>query len=1122
MTKKTWIIIASLFLVILFLGFVSSFYCYDLKEIDSSKVCDGNCNCDSCEDENNCPDDCTDTCSSLGYECGWYTICDKSKYCGGCDYDEDCIMGTCYPYCDPCYNKECYQGDVWCYDCHGNPDHVFHTCWGDTPICHIDDCVECLADPDCGDYETCNANHECVECTPNCAGKQCGDDGCGGTCPPGCSGSKPECDTSTGKCVKCITGSTRCSGGELQQCVSETWITQTTCDDVKTQNEGCKKQEESCVSYSPGVAACEWGVWEVQTGLVCSTTSYCSGNGYYDGKTCSSSGTCTSGYNYHACSGSTPYCSVDVECVECTSSSHCTAVDYRYGGDPNYCQKREDSCFANECEWGSWTSINKGKVCSSTNFCSGDGYYDGKTCSSGGTCSENYGYTACPDASCSSDGDGTYTALGDSVCSAGKCTTQSSTDCGAYACSGTSCATSCTSNANCASSYVCEGGTCDLCTLSSASWSVSTAREGETVTLNVIGSHCAGKTITFKIYDKNDNPIDTLTHTYSSTDWDVEWISGGSPYYFKALFASEAAMSGDLIVTGCGDGIINGNETCDGSDTGGCHQCDMDTGIDPETCVCAEYCGDGTVQTPNDNGFDEKCDNVPGCTGCVWVPEGFWADSDGDEIATKAVVLDTTTIYMALKYTGFASGTPVSFEIREQDLLSSDYIKTIDDTTNSAGAATAEWIPTQEDMDKTTDYNKFFFIVKDGSENEIVRSGYLDITIKEENICEFVSSCSDYVTEDECEGDAELCGVAEASIGGTLPGGATCGQEGFECDCYWDGSKCGPRWIYAGYCGDGFVAKWTGEQCEDDSDITLECTDWDDFTGGDLHCINCIINTNDCALNQDTDDDGIPDGEDSDMDGDGIPDSEDPDIDGDGIPNEDDPYPYAPGGDTDTDGDGIPDYLDPDMDGDGIPNDEDPDIDGDGIPNEDDPYPYVPNDTDTDGDGIPDNQDPDIDGDGIPNGEDPYPYTPDDIGLLCGNGWIDLGEQCESDADLTGVSCSDFDDYTGEGLFCNSNCLADTSDCEGGEIGGSCSYLQTEENECDEEPLNLFTYSWTGVWDGVESGDAYLECIAGGRATIECPAQVQLPFFGFYNVIIALVAIAFVYISLIFRRKKRS
>ena len=41
--------------------------------------------------------------------------------------------------------------------------------------------------PGCAAGEFCNPSGQCVpSCTPDCAGKECGDDGCGGTCLPGC------------------------------------------------------------------------------------------------------------------------------------------------------------------------------------------------------------------------------------------------------------------------------------------------------------------------------------------------------------------------------------------------------------------------------------------------------------------------------------------------------------------------------------------------------------------------------------------------------------------------------------------------------------------------------------------------------------------------------------------------------------------------------------------------------------------------------------------------------------------------------------------------------------------------------------------------------------------------
>ncbi|MDZ7784703.1 MAG: cadherin-like domain-containing protein [Halioglobus sp.] len=128
------------------------------------------------------------------------------------------------------------------------------------------------------------------------------------------------------------------------------------------------------------------------------------------------------------------------------------------------------------------------------------------------------------------------------------------------------------------------------------------------------------------------------------------------------------------------------------------------------------------------------------------------------------------------------------------------------------------------------------------------------------------------------------------------------------------------------------------------------------------------------AVLSDSDDDGLPDGQDpnpdnTDTDGDGIPDGADVDVDGDGTPDNG----------TDTDGDGINDTGDVDQsggtdtDGDGIddandPIDNDADADNDGLPDAVDPD---SNNPDTDGDGIPDGADVDADGDGTPdNGTD--------------------------------------------------------------------------------------------------------------------------------------------------------
>jgi hypothetical protein len=151
--------------------------------------------------------------------------------------------------------------------------------------------------------------------------------------------------------------------------------------------------------------------------------------------------------------------------------------------------------------------------------------------------------------------------------------------------------------------------------------------------------------------------------------------------------------------------------------------------------------------------------------------------------------------------------------------------------------------------------------------------------------------------------------------------------------------------------------------------------------------------------NTDTDDDndGIPDHKDEmptdprdsyDNDGDGIGDSIDPDDDNDGVPDEIDAFPLNPSGAVDTDGDGMPDEL-LNTTGMGWFDEadrltEDLDDDNDGVLDVKDEMPTDPSDwRDTDGDGVGDHHDKDDDGDGVPDTDDFFPKNKDwDLSFL--------------------------------------------------------------------------------------------------------------------------------------------
>jgi len=107
---------------------------------------DGN-NCDSWENEVDCPEDCSCVPDCAGNVCG-DDGCGGS--CGTCDPGNSCEVGQCV--CVP--------------DCTGN-------------VC---------GDDGCGTPCTCDSGYSCVaescvaDCIPDCAGNVCGDDGCGTPC----------------------------------------------------------------------------------------------------------------------------------------------------------------------------------------------------------------------------------------------------------------------------------------------------------------------------------------------------------------------------------------------------------------------------------------------------------------------------------------------------------------------------------------------------------------------------------------------------------------------------------------------------------------------------------------------------------------------------------------------------------------------------------------------------------------------------------------------------------------------------------------------------------------------------------------------------------------------------
>ena len=265
------------------------------------------------------------------------------------------------------------------------------------------------------------------------------------------------------------------------------------------------------------------------------------------------------------------------------------------------------------------------------------------------------------------------------------------------------------------------------------------------------------------------------------------------------------------------------------------------------------------------------------------------------------------------------------------------------------------------------------------------------------------------------------------------------------------------------------------DACQNDADLDGLIDPCDPDLDGDSIPNACDI---DQTLGADCDQDGQDDSCQLDTDQDGLIDTCDPDLDGDTLPNECD-IDQTPGADCDLDGQLDLCQLDTDLDG--IIDPCDPDLDGDGITNECDPNQSAGTDcdlngvldqcqTDTDSDGTIDPCDPDLDGDGILNGcdIDQNPGSDCDSDGQTDSCQLDtdqdgLIDPCDSDLDGDGIANNCDVDQTG-GADCDLNgqddsCQIDTdadgtidpcdADLDGDGINNDCDIDQTGGNDCD-------------------------------------------------------------------------
>ena len=279
---------------------------------------------------------------------------------------------------------------------------------GDAPL---DGVYPDVPGPDQGDC----VNDDCG-CQPDCAGKGCGDDGCGGSC-GSCSACESVC--TDGQCGPALQADSGCHDGDIY------W--KDSCDawgekKIECEAAGCAEESKVCTG-------CE----EVCAGRECGAQGECDCGTCPAGESCDEGGQCGVLCGDGACAdGLEDYCSCAQDCVASTCAGCCTGTECKGGDTTGFCGVGGESCDA----------CTGGQVCTAGDC--GCTSQDHKECAEG----DVYWFDSCGVQGVK------FLECGETACLAGVCKPASCPD---GFCNGTE--TCCTCSQDCGT--CCGNGACD-------------------------------------------------------------------------------------------------------------------------------------------------------------------------------------------------------------------------------------------------------------------------------------------------------------------------------------------------------------------------------------------------------------------------------------------------------------------------------------------------------------------------------------------------------------------------------------------------------------------------------------------------------------------------------------
>ncbi len=568
---------------------------------------------------------------------------------------------------------------------------------------------------------------------------------------------------------------------------------------------------------------------------------------------------------------------------------------------------------------------------------------------------------------------------------------------------------------------------------------------------------------------------------------------------------------------------FDGTADCDGgnkilslsSDTNAHAEVDGTNGYNDNVCFGDVQCIYGTEDDCTSGGYDLEIVSLVDTTNshlaefdtanygtkvcCKWnvdVSKVYFADAASGIKKTYAAVGDT--IKLIFESSGLSTGSYDGVEIFEHDTIADDNIRTgADALTGSVDVnrkLSVLWSIRSGDYSAggSEGDSQYYFIA-----NGVQSSDYLTI-IERDDTAYFCSDFTDEVTcnscsnQDDCavagdSGDSISQDIFEVDCGETLSYDSNYKSI---CYCEWGESSCDVNVGYVPIGGEG-SASHCDNGVKDADEMGTDC--------GGTDCGKCVTDSDGDGLDDDYEDLIGTDKTKADTDGDGFSDGEE-------VAKGTDPlsassHPQATA--DDSDGDGLAD------------SDENCAID-------------------TDGDGKNNCQDADSDNDGFSDGEE----------IARGTNPLDANSHPEAGQTSVAHCKNNQKDEDEEGIDCGGDDCGICFEITNFPSVGFCNYISQNDDDCSDGYLE---YSWIGEWSWAEdnnfstwdndfSGD-FSDYVQGddglwhydpvgmsincnsGKTTFPCPAQVQLPFFGFYGIIMSLVMISLIYLYSIFKRE---